>query len=173
MKNNRMANVALLLLLVAESAIAEDDFSKKTKTMSTCDVVKSLIAEHRNGFESLRGRRLVAKEVTIWQARYHVVGNGCEIWNSDREDAFYVCTRSAPTEDVANEYYSNSREKFRACLGKQWTEAEVPRQGGGTKTTFSHGDSKLAFEIHEVKVEGVRGSQWTIYYLAGGSLNPR
>ena len=161
--------MGFMLALVVESALAAEDFSKKPQTMPMCDVVKSLIAEHKNGFESLRGGLLMKKEFTIWQARYHVVGNGCEIWESDREDTFYVCTRSAPTEDIAKEYYNTSRERFRACLGKEWTEAEVPRQSGGKKTTFSNKDSKAAFEIHEVKIDGIRGDQWTIYYLAGGA----
>lgn len=168
MKNKLLFPACFLLMLMVENAFADADFAKNAATMSACDIVSSLISEHKKGFASLRGSRADTQYAVIWKAKYNAVGDSCEIWQSGKGNTHYVCTRSAPTKQVADDYYSKAREKGQSCLGNEWSASEAPRKlGDGTKTTFSKEGLNTVVEIHEIKVEGVFKDQWSIYYIVG------
>lgn len=165
MKNPLVVMMAVPLLILSAEVFSEEN---STSVPPICDVVQQLLEEHADGFKKLRGTHANTRYGDIWKAKYDVVGSGCEVWRIGKGNTHYVCTRSAPTKEVADDYYVQARETARNCLGKDWAEAEAPRKMAvGVKTTFARPDEKAAVEIHEVKVDGLFKDQWTIYYIMG------
>lgn len=136
--------------------------------LSLCEKVEALIHGHANGFEQLRGSYRSTPYTDIWNARYDVIGKGCEIWRTGTGSTHYVCTLTAPDLATADNYYRESREQLRGCLGPDWTEQETPRKlGVGVKTVFSKPGEKATLAVHKIQTGGVVKDQWTLYYFVG------
>lgn len=158
-----------IVLMQGISALvsAQESGEEANQSAQTCEVVKTLIGEHKTGFKSLRGARTETTHMVIFKAKHDVVGDGCEIWESGDHSMHYVCTRSSPSKAVADDYYKTARERAHACLDESWKESEAARKEGGIKTVFKKPGVSTSVELHKVKVEGFLKDQWTIYYVIG------
>jgi hypothetical protein len=161
----KATQLVMAMLLMAGTALADDAVAPPE---SMCGIVKQLVAGHHNGFKELRGNHANTRYGDIWKAKYDVIGKDCEIWRSGNVKTHYVCTRSAPSKEVADDYYNEARQTLRECLDKDWSETDAPRKlATGVKATFSRPGEQAAIEIHEIKVDGIFKDQWTIYYIVG------
>lgn len=139
----------------------------KAEQMTPCEIVGALIQSHRDGFAPLRGAKTTTSRLDIWRARYNLVGRDCQIWQSGQGQTHYVCSQSAPSDEIAQLYYDDAKIQARACLASEWQEKEVPRKlGTGQRTLFSKTGESAAVALHKIKVEGLR-DQWGVYFIIG------
>lgn len=146
---------------------APDVASTKTPA-ELCKQVNSLIDQHQLGFKQLKRNLVISSRMDIWQAKFHLVGNDCEIWRwSDGKQA-YMCSQTVPDEAIVIEKYNNAINFSKQCLGDAWKIENIDREHGRSfRTIFSKPDLKTVASIHRVKTEGLFKSEWTIYYFIG------
>jgi hypothetical protein len=156
-----------LITLCSSCSLLSNPEKEHVAAMSGCEKVNALIAAHGNGFEHLKMAQSTTKRVNVWKARYHLVGDSCQIWGwGNRSD--YVCSKIAPTEDIARQWYEKAKTETRQCLSDQWQLQESPRKvGTGTKAVFSKAGSNTVVTVHAVETRGVFKSEWAAYYFVG------
>ena len=133
-----------------------------------CNQVNSLIDQHQQGFEQLKRNLVTSSRMDIWQAKYHLVGNDCEIWRWSNGKQAYMCSQLVPDELIAIEKYNNAVNFSRQCLGESWKIDNIDRPHGRShRAIFSKSGFKTVASIHRVKTEGLFKSEWTIYYFIG------
>lgn len=160
------------LIAFGASACVENTQSTKSmvEAMSSCEKVDALLQAHRNGFSKIRTSRSTAARIDIWKARYHLVGNNCQIWGWSGERFDYVCNATAPTETIAREWYEKAKVETAKCLDESWTLKEMPRSiGNGSKAVFSQKGSDLKIATHVIETRGLFKTEWATYYFIGDS----
>lgn len=167
MNKTTLANIILptALLLGASSFPAISD---ETKQSENCEVVKKLLADHQNRFESIREKKRDYNNITIWQTPVQLVKNRCEIWEWSKGKIRYMCSLVLPNENSARVLYADSKEKVASCLGDQWTLIEQPRKmADGNKAVFSNPAHRAIVSLHVIKSDALFKEEWNTYLFVG------
>jgi hypothetical protein len=166
MKKMALALPFTLLLSSCEMVPQEPEAIKQ---MSLCEKVQALLKEHDNRFKALRTSSPTrSRSIVVWDARYHLVGNNCQIWEWGKGNANYVCGLSTPNKDMAIERFNKAKEETRQCLDQTWELEERPRKiGNGLKATFSLPGGNTVAAVHAVETRGVFKSEWSTYFTVG------
>ncbi len=153
------------LLIACETQAPEAD---QVAQMSQCEKVRALINAHPNKFEKLRTNPKPSNKITIWDARYHLVGKNCQVWGWGQGKTDYMCSLTAPNQQIAMDNYNRAKSATQACLGNDWQLQEMPRKlGEGVKAVFSHPGSETVVAVHAVETNGLRNDEWTAYFFVG------
>lgn len=139
------------------------------KQMSLCEKVQALVNEHDKQFKTLRTSSPArSRSIAVWDARYHLVGNNCQIWEWGNGNVNYVCSHSTPNKDMAMDLFNKAKDETRQCLEQAWNLEERPRKiGNGLKATFSRPGSNTVASVHAVETRGVFKSEWSTYFTVG------
>lgn len=160
------------LLALSATACVENTHSTKAMVdaMSSCEKVNALIKSHSDGFSKIRTNKSITPRIDIWKARYHLVGDSCQVWGLSDNRFDYVCSATAPTEYVARQWYEKAKIETDKCLDDSWTMSESPRSiGNGDKAVFSQKNSDLKIATHVIETRGLFKSEWATYYFVGNS----
>ena len=160
------------LIVFSATACVENTQSTKAvvEAMGSCEKVNALLKAHSNGFSNIRTSKSTAASIDIWKARYHLVGQSCQIWGWSGDRFVYVCNATAPTEAVARQWYEKAKAETRACLNNNWSLSEASRTiGNGNKAIFSQPGSDLKVATHVIETRGLFKSEWAAYYFVGNS----
>ena len=159
---------AITLTLQACNPVKSPDVASTVTPEELCVQVNNIIDQHQQGFKKLKRSLITSSRMDIWQAKYHLVGNDCEIWRCSNGKQAYMCSQVVPEEQIAIEKYNNAISFTRQCLGESWNIENIDRQHGRSfRAIFSKADSETAASIHRVKTEGLFKTEWTIYYFIG------
>ena len=136
--------------------------------MSTCEKVMALVDAHPNKFEKIRHNLQSTRQITVWDARYNLVGKNCQIWGWGSGKTDYMCSLTSPNQETAKENFTKAKELTQACLGSNWQLTETPRKvGNGIKAAFSRPNSHTVVALHAVETRGVIKEEWTTYLFVG------
>ena len=136
--------------------------------MSQCEKLEALVAGHKKGFPVLRTTQTTVKYMDIWKARYHLIGDACQVWGWGNNKFSYVCTLTEPAKEVAMSHYEQAKSKAAECLGSGWTMKEGPRkQGEGVQATFSKAGETTVVTTMAVSSPQMFASEWRSYYFVG------
>jgi hypothetical protein len=147
--------------------------NKPSPVVNPCEKVDALIAEYSNNFDRIKEDNIHIKNSIskIWRAKYHLVGNSCQVWARGAESHTYACSLIAPDEATAIDYFTKAKQTTQRCLGTSWGMIEADRNNdSGKKITFSQPGSALTLATHMVPTAGLFKSEWTVYYYVGNTL---
>lgn len=158
----------LILILQACTPVKAPDVAASKKPAELCNEVNSLIDQHQLGFKQLKRNLVISSRMDIWQAKFHLVGNDCEIWRWSNGKQAYMCSQVVPDESIALEKYNKAINFSRQCLGDSWKIENIERKHGRSfRAIFSKPGSKTVASIHRVKTEGLFKTEWSVYYFIG------
>ncbi len=147
------------------------DYADATvQTKDYCPILDALITEFDNGFDKIKAAQMSTQYSQIWQAKYHLVGNDCQVWASGTDKTTYACSRMTPNEDVAKMLFDKAKDTGRKCLTSDWQLNEQPRLNNtGYKAEFKNKNrtDDLTLSIHMVPSTGAFSSDWMVYYYVG------
>lgn len=153
---------------MSDDSNKQKSIEQKVQEMSQCEQVKALIKSHKKGFEIIRARKTNTKFADIWEAKYHLVGKGCQILRWKNNKYSYMCSVTSPGEEVAMERYTMAKSQVSSCLGEGWTLNEKPRPAkNGMIAIYSHKDHKTAVATHAFETNGIFNHEWTNYVYVG------
>ncbi len=149
----------------------ETQTSEEAKTiakLSNCEKVLALVDEHPNQFSKLRMNSKNTGTITVWDARHHLVGNNCQVWGWGKGKTDYMCSKTAPSQAIATDYFNTAKQLTQNCIGDDWTLNERPRKvGTGVKAVFSRENSPTVIAVHAVETKGLFKDEWTAYFFVG------
>ena len=157
-----------VLILTACNSVKTQDMTTSVPTDELCTQVKKLIVQHGDGFQEIKGKVHIARYVDVWDAKYHLVGKGCQIWRwSDGKQA-YMCSVTVPNKQVAIEKHIKAIKFSKQCLGSEWIVENIENQKTGAyRSIFSRKEQNTVASVHRVNTEGLFKSEWTVYYFIG------
>jgi len=138
-----------------------------------CDKIDGLINEYSNNFERIKLKAINNRISKIWQAKYHLVGNSCQVWAWGSDSTTYACNITAPDKETAQTYFNKAKEITRGCLAETWQMKEQKRNNDdGIKVEFTTAANDITIATHMVPTAGLFKSEWTVYYYVGSSRHP-
>lgn len=139
-----------------------------------CDKIDALINGYNNNFDNIKLKSKETRIGQIWLAKYHLVGDSCQIWSAGKGMSTYSCNVTADSEEQANDYFNFAKQTTEECLGETWHMDIQPRKDNkGSKVQFTNSDSDLTIASHMVPTSSLFKSQWTVYYYVGSSKKQR
>ena len=144
------------------------------KVTQPCEKIEALIKEYDNSFERIKLKSLNNRISKIWQAKYHLVGNSCQVWAWGTNSTTYACSLTAPNKETAQNYFDKAKNVTQGCLADSWSMNEQARKNNdGMKVEFTNKDSDIAIAAHMVPTAGLFKSEWTVYYYVGSDRHPK
>jgi len=170
-KLNTLTTIVSALALSACAQTAQEAYSstnERPKVYNACEKIDALLDEHSNNFDRVKGDKIKTRLSNIWKAKHHLVGQDCQVWSWGANRSTYSCSTSAPSKEVALEYFNSAKNTAAQCLGNAWTLSETKRiNDDGLKAEFSHPTNKAIVATHIVPTKGLFKSEWTVYYYVG------
>ena len=121
-----------------------------------CASLQNIVADYNSGFASYRGKASSFNSMTVFRAKEQIISGHCEVWAWANDDSAYICSSTAPNEDVARTMYEKSIASVGRCIGNAWTqEAEAERirdgEAAGVATRFFAQEAgKPGIAVHRV-----------------------
>ena len=163
-----LASLSLTLLISACMNQQSMEINQAAAQMSECEKIEALITEHLNNFEKLRFSKKTTGKMDIWQTRYHLVGDSCQIWNWGPGNSDYVCSVISPEQSIARERYEKAKTITRQCLDNSWKLTESSRKiGTGSKAVFAQNGNNTVVATHVIETRGLFNTEWATYYFIG------
>jgi len=135
-----------------------------------CDKIDGLINEYDNDFNRIKLKTINNKISKVWQAKYHLVGDNCQVWAWGNDSTTYSCNINAPDKETAETYYEKAKKITRGCLSDDWQMDEQQRKKDkGLKVEFSNVSNDITIATHLVPTAALFKSEWTVYYYVGSS----
>lgn len=164
----RLAGMVAAILLAGCTTTQESAMDLKVAELSTCEKIDALIQGHKKGFPNLRMTQSSVKLMEIWKARYHLVGDSCQVWSWGSGKFSYVCSLTEPNEQVAMEHYGLAKAKAQECLQQGWNLKEGPREmGGGIKAEFSRPGDATVLTLVATSSPTLFKTEWKTYVFVG------
>ncbi|MDN3651384.1 hypothetical protein QWY77_01110 [Thalassotalea ponticola] len=170
-------HLTTLLCCCTLSSCSINDSSNSQPPISLtdpCEKINALLKEYDNNFDRLKLEQSNLKLSQVWKAKYHLVGESCQIWAWGTEKYTYACSLSAPNKQVIDQYFNNAKATAKRCLSNDWISSESTKADNqGYKIEFSSDKSSAKLAAHAVPSGNVFKSQWTIYYYFGNIAEPK
>ena len=179
--NNFLTSTLLLSSLLLTACVAQDPSknnaylkqANSSPVVRPCDKIDALINEYDNNFDRIKLKTINNRISKIWQAKYHLVGNSCQVWAWGSNSTTYACNVSAPDQESAQIYFDQAKKVTRGCLADDWQMNEQARNNDdGFKVEFTNNKNDITIATHMVPTAGLFKSEWTVYYYVGSSRHP-
>lgn len=164
----RAAVISSALLLSACTTTEEVAMDSQVAELSPCEKLNALVDGHAKGYPVLKTTQTTNRYMDIWRARYHLVGDSCQIWGWGEGRFSYVCSLTEPSKEVAMEHYDLAKSRAESCLGGAWVVKEEPRkQGEGKRASFNKQGNKTTVSVMAVASPTLFKTEWRTYYFVG------
>jgi len=141
-----------------------------TPVNNPCQKIDALISAYDNNFDVIKEQKIASRASNIWKAKYHLIGNNCQVWSWGGKQTTYSCHTVAPSEEAARNYYRGAVKTAQQCLGNEWQLTESPRKNdSGQKTEFINKNSEVVLSTHIVPSNSLFSSEWSVYYYVGNT----
>jgi len=168
MKYIKISSYSALLILLSACNNVKNNEVEIVSEEQLCSQVKQLITQHNKGFSSIKGSLASNQYMDVWKAKYHLVGNDCQVWRWADGKQAYMCSVSVPNKESAIEKVNKAVDFSKQCLGNNWTMENIERkETGAYRSIFSKSGLNTVASVHRVKTEGLFKSEWTVYYFIG------
>lgn len=164
----RFVGLVVAIMAVGCTTTQESAMDAQVAALSTCEKVDALIQGHKQGFPNLRMTQTSTKFMDVWKARYHLVGDSCQVWSWGQGKFSYVCSLTEPNEQVAMEHYGQAKQKAQECLQTGWALKEGARNmGEGHKAEFSRAGDGTVLTIVATSSPTLFKTEWKTYLFVG------
>ena len=154
--------------LVGCTTTQETAMDSQVASMTNCEKLDALIQGHQKGFPNLRTTLSSAKIMNVWKARYHLVGDSCQVWGWSADKFSYVCSLVEPNEEIAMDHFNQAKTMTRECLGEDWVMKQGARDmGEGTKAEFSKPGVATVVTMLAASSPTVFKTEWKTYFFVG------
>lgn len=168
MNRNYFCAVLSLFLLQACTTAQEQELDKKVAELSNCEKIDALVAGHGRGFPYLRTTQTTSKYMDTWKARYHLVGDSCQVWGWGDQKFSYVCSLTEPNQAVAMEHFDKAKKITSDCLGEGWTLKQGARkQGEGIRADYSTPGNNTVITLLAASSPTLFATEWKTYFFVG------
>jgi len=156
------------LFLSACNQVKTTGMDSVLREAQLCLQVKQLVNQHQNGFEQFKGRLQTTKFMDVWDAKYQLVGNNCQIWRWSNGKQAYMCSLTVPDKQLANKKIEKAVGFTSQCLGNEWLKENLQQNNSDAfRVVFSKPGENTVASIHGLKTQGLFKSEWTVYYFIG------
>lgn len=157
----------------ANSNLADDGISEKVQNYTTCEKIDALVNAYDNDFEEVKLKPINSKISQLWKAKYHLVGNDCQIWSWGNKATTYSCHTTAPSKIIAKQYFESAKNEALKCVDDSWIMTESPSNNNkGLKVEFDNQIKGMRIATHMVPTGGWSKSVWSVTYYIGSSQQP-
>ena len=164
MSGYKCALLCTVALLASCMSHKNSVLQAKVDTMAACEKIDGLVSAYTDNFNALKGMEISKRYMGIWSAKVNAMGQDCQVWLSGDKKASYMCSRSAPSEEVAMGWFDDAMAVMGPCLS-DWKQEKLKRKDGpGLRTVWSKPGNYPAVTAH---VFPVRGKHWSVYVFVG------
>ncbi|MEE2730381.1 MAG: hypothetical protein VYA55_06130 [Pseudomonadota bacterium] len=164
----RWLGVMAVAALFGCTTTQETAMDSQVAAMSNCEKIEALVQGHRHGFPQLKTTLSNAKIMQVWKARYHLVGDACQVWGWSADKFSYVCSQTEPNQETAMDHYGKAKAVTRQCLGPEWVLTEGKRDmGDGVKAEFAKAGESAVITVVAASSPTVFHNEWKTYYFVG------
>ncbi|MFY8274818.1 hypothetical protein AAEU32_11905 [Pseudoalteromonas sp. SSDWG2] len=157
--------VAALLFTAGCAGPVQKQQQAAVDNLSPCEKIQGLMAAYDNQFDGLKLTRTQSKFMDSWQAKYHLVGDSCQISALNNTTYAYSCQNAYSDKESALAVHQQAVEFTRQCLGEGWFEQQKESETS-LRTTFVLDESSANVSIHTGKSLS-RSTPWTTSYDIG------
>lgn len=159
----------LCAVLAGCTTSQESAMDNQVAALSPCEKVSALIDGHKQGFPHLRMSGGKSSGIAqVWKARYHLVGESCQVWGWGSGKFSYVCSQQEPGEELAREHLEQAKIATRQCLDDAWTMQEKKRDmGEGSRIDFTKANETTVISIVAAASPTLMKTEWRTYYFVG------
>lgn len=166
----RTLSISLSLVLVSAcNTTLTNDQQQYVDNLSPCEKLNGLLDSYNDGFEVLKAYKIDNKYTNIWQPKYHLLNNSCQIIGLDNSKARYQCTEQFDQPDLSINRYEWASQQIEMCLGKQWLKQEFNKDDMG-KRIYSNGSVNANITVSYGKTLSKFSGQWQTTFELGGPL---
>ena len=170
--NKTFTLLSIILLSSCSNIVLESSADEKAgllpKVTNACYKINALINEYDNDFNKIKLAVINTRISSIWKAKYHLVGDHCQVWAWGKNRHTYSCSNTAPNKETADYYFQNAKNTAKNCLGTDWVLKESTRKNdNGYKIEFNNINSDLMLAAYAVPTANLFKSEWTVYYYIG------
>ncbi|MBE0370077.1 hypothetical protein [Pseudoalteromonas aurantia] len=110
--------------------------------MTDCEKVIALVENAKDKFRPLKGSKVNTPFLTSWYAKYHLVGEQCQISEYSTGITGYHCETSFDALSVAKDTYTTSKSMLSKCLNESWGLITTTKS-----TIFTHPSEPLIVHL--------------------------
>lgn len=155
--------LAGLVMLAGCSLPKDSAMQAQADAMKPCEKIDALVAAHDKHFDGIKGPVLSQRYLDVWAAKVDAIGEGCQIWKSG-EHTTYMCTRNAPNEALAREWFDQAAKQMGQCLSGWKQQAANPEIEQAKGLVWIN---KAKFASVGLQLVPVGRNHWTVYYFIG------
>jgi len=166
---HKLIGTLALLALTGCTTTRDTAQDKQVEALTTCEKIDALVKGHQAGFPQLRMTGGSSAGIAqVWPARYHLVGNDCQVWQWGKGKFSYVCSLQEPGQELAMAHLEKARDITRQCLDASWAQATTARDMGvGSRIQFSKPGVDTVISLVAAETPTVFKDEWRTYYLVG------
>ncbi|MFK0571989.1 hypothetical protein [Endozoicomonas sp.] len=164
-----MAFVAVLLSgcssINTKDSTADSSVSSPKGEQADCQSLSTLFSKSNNNFETIRLRPSYKNKITLWDSRYQLIENSCQVWQwSDKYS--YVCNKAYPDQETAHQVYQQAQAFINQCLGDNtegWYEQQGVLDGRGEETQYLL-EGQIRGSLRKMNSPGLFRDSWSVYF---------
>ncbi len=162
----------LVAMISGCSSLASKDSSTtgtSSKDQADCQSLSALFSKSNNNFESIRFRPSYKYKITLWESRYQLIENSCQIWQWGDKYS-YVCNKAYPDQETAHQVYEQAQTFINQCLGEiphggmnGWYEKQGLLEERGEETQYLLED-QVRGTLRKQGTPGLFKDSWSVYF---------
>ncbi|OUL58125.1 hypothetical protein [Pseudoalteromonas ulvae] len=155
-----------LFILSACNATLTPEQQAEVEKLSACDKINALVKGYSNEFNGLKSQKVTNKYADIWQAKYQLVGDRCQISQFSGQQLAYQCQKGFNNQVDALENYKEAVAFTQACLSPDNWKMEQVSNGQSVRTNF-HLENFPIISIHSGKTLAKMNNTWSTSFQVG------
>jgi hypothetical protein len=168
----RIVTISIISTLFGCNASLSPEQQAYADSLTTCQKIDGLLTSFNDGFKPLRAAQIQNKYSDSWAAKYHVVGNSCQIIIMGDGNTSYKCAKYYKEETPSRADYNTAVENIRECLGDQWSSTQST-QNDTLKSIFNSGSNQAEMIIRSGPTLAKFGDKWQTTFEVGGVLSQK
>lgn len=164
-KRTKPAVLAIALIALLSGCSSLTTSLTPPAATADCQALATLFSQSNDGFQPLRQQSSYHNQVTLWESRYQLIDDSCQIWQwSDKYS--YVCSRVFPDQQVADQVYQQARAHIASCQGEgshDWSQQQEDLPEDGKQVQYFFGD-QVRGALKAKRITGLFRDSWSVYF---------
>jgi len=138
-----------------------------------CNILKELIADHPNKFNTTKKSIVSSAHRNIWSAeKVFPSADLCQIWQWSTGLSSYVCEwKTGSDKDQASKNYQYASRVVQDCLGNEWTSHSATTPSNGERTYFDTPNKDTIVSIRNFENKRSLAASWQTTVIIGDKSN--
>ena len=158
--------ISSLIILSGCNTTLSPEEKAQVDNLSACEKINALVKGYNNEFNGLKAQKVTNKYADIWQAKYHLVGDQCQISQFSGQQLAYQCQKGFNNQVDALESYKKAVDFTQSCLTEgNWVMEQV-NNAQSVRTNFRL-DNAPTISIHSGKTLAKINNTWSTSFQVG------